>query len=618
MRPAATLRLPAPYPPIERHGVVGDRRTAALVAADSTVDWLCLPAYDGAPLFGSLLDSERGGWWRLGQASGTLGRQRYRDSSAVLITTWSDDRGVLELTDAMAWPWDDRTAADGGADGRVLLRRLRCLRGEADCVLDLCPRPDFAPGTISPSAGGVVISLGDGGHVDLWASQPVAIEGERAVTRVRLAAGEELWAILSTGEETQTAWTGERAETELRRAVDYWHSWSDCLDVQGPRAEQIRRSALTVHLLSYAPTGSPVAAPTTSLPERIGADRNWDYRYAWVRDASLAVATLARLGETASGLRYMDCLTSYRSSTESPLQIVYGVDGSTDLPVRERNDLAGYRGSRPVRFGNRACGQRQLDSLGFFVECALTYLQQGGVWRDRFWITVRRAADYTARTWREPDSGIWELDVERHFISSMVMSWVVLDRAVKIAGATGHAAETDGWCDEMTRIHASVMDRGWSDRLGAFRQHTDADTLDASALLIPVMGFLPADHPRVRATTECIIERLTIDGFVHRYEAADSSSDDDEPLPVGEFEGAFLPCTFWLATALTLDGRIDEAEAIVQRVESLAGELGLFAEEVDARSGRFLGNTPLLFSQTEYVRAIQALDHERRQDVDTP
>ncbi len=589
-----------------------------LVAADGTVDWLCLPSYAGATLFGSLLDSDRGGWWRLGPASSAFGHQRYLDNSAVLLTTWSESGCVLELTDAMAWPWDDREARDGGEDGRVLLRRLCCLAGEADCVFDLCPRPDFAAGTMTSSRDRLTLPLGADSPVDLWASQPVTIEGECAEARFRLAAGEEMWAVLSTGEEIETTWSVEGVTAELRRVVDYWHTWSERLDVRGSRAERIRRSALMVHLLSYAPTGSPVAAPTTSLPERIGADRNWDYRYAWVRDASLAVATLARLGETESGLRYMDCLTTYPSSTESPLQIVYGVDGTTDLPVRERHDLAGYRGSKPVRIGNRACGQRQLDSLGFFVECALTYLQQGGVWRDSFWTTVRRAADYTVRTWQEPDSGIWELAVERQFISSMVMSWVVLDRAIKIADATDHAAETDGWRDEMTRIHATVMDRGWSDRLGAFRQHAGADTIDASALLIPVMGFLPADHPRVRATTECIIERLTIDGLVHRYEAADSPSDDDEPLPVGEFEGAFLPCTFWLVTTLTLDGRIDEAEAILQRVEALAGELGLFAEEVDARSGGFLGNTPLLFSQTEYVRAIQALDHARQQVVRTP
>jgi GH15 family glucan-1,4-alpha-glucosidase len=348
------------------------------------------------------------------------------------------------------------------------------------------------------------------------------------------------------------------------------------------------------------------------LPERIGGDRNWDYRYSWVRDAALSVAILSRLGHTAASRRYMDCLTTYRSSTDSPLQVVYGIDGTLDLPEQKRWDLAGYAGSRPVRVGNRACSQRQLDSLGFFTDSALTYLENDGEWTAEHWDMVRRAADYTAANWQQPDSGIWEKLEERHFVSSKVMSWVALDRAVTIAQRTGQAPP-EHWRSALKTIHAEVMDRGWSERRQSFLQAYDGDELDASALLIPIMGFLPVDHSRVVATVDRIVDELAIDGFVHRYTPA-----TDEP-PLGEFEGAFLPCTFWLATVLAMAGQTGEARTILARAEAIADELGLFAEEVDVATRSFLGNTPLLFAHAEYVRAVIAIAGGRlEQGTDVP
>lgn len=340
-----------------------------------------------------------------------------------------------------------------------------------------------------------------------------------------------------------------------------------------------------------------VAAPTTSLPERIGGDRNYDYRHSWVRDASLSMATLGSLGDTPSAERYMGWLARRNSSTESPLQVVYRVAGGTELDQRERTDLEGYRGSLPVRFGNRAAAQRQLDWLGFLAECALVYLEQGGTWYGECWRTVRSAAEYTAANWHKPDHGIWELSEQRHYVSGKVMSWVALDRALRIAERTGRTDETDNWSDTRGRIYAEVMDRGWSERMGAFRQHYESDRLDAAALLIPITGCLPPDHPRVLSTIERIEEQLTTDGLVHRFPP------DDGVLSLSDFEGAFLPCTFWLAVAYAMAGNVERAERILERCESLAGGLGVFAEEVDVRSGAFLGNTPLLFSQVEYVRA---------------
>jgi GH15 family glucan-1,4-alpha-glucosidase len=316
---------------------------------------------------------------------------------------------------------------------------------------------------------------------------------------------------------------------------------------------------------------------------------------------------LSLLGDTSASRRYIDCLATYRTSTDSPLQVVYGIDGQLDLPERERHDLAGYDASRPVRFGNAACGQRQLDSLGFFIGSALVFLKRGGAWQEEHWEMVRRAAEYTVANWSQLDSGVWEMRTAAHFVSSKVMSWAALDGATKIAARLGRdEPAVRSWKATMTAIHAEVMERGWSERRGAFRQHYDADAIDASALLIPLTRFLSVDHPRVLATIDRILEKLTIDGHVHRYDPREIPNPKD--YAVGEFEGAFVPCTCWLATALAMAGRTGEAETILAGIETAAGPLGLLAEEVDTQSGSFLGNFPLVFSHAEYIRAALALD----------
>ena len=601
-----------PYPPLGQHGVIGDRRTAALVAADGTLNWLCLPHYDGPPLFAALLDARAGGFWRAGPARPVFGQQRYVENSAVLRTRWTTADWELELTDAMAWPWDNRAGDEGGGDGRVMLRRLRCLRGLAPVAVAILPRDDFAaPPRIARTPDGATFTLRER-PLTIWTSRPAAIEPDRIDVSAALQPGDELWSVLAWGEEQPRPWTPQRATALLEETDRFWRAWVGALNFPAATGHRLRRSAITVHLLSYAPTGSPVAAPTTSLPERLGGDRNWDYRYAWVRDAALSVAALARCGELTAARRYMDCLTSYESSTDSPLQVVYGVDGALDLPEHKRWDLAGYAGSRPVRIGNRACAQRQLDSLGFFNDCAFTYLDSGGEWRDEHWDMVHRAADYTLAHWRQPDSGIWELVEEAHYVSGKVMSWVALERAATIACRLGHEKAAAPWRAALAEIHAEVMDRGWDETRQTFRQRYDGDNLDASALLIPIVGFLPVDHPRVAATVDRIVAELTVDGFVHRF-----FPDPAEP-PLAHFEGAFLPCTFWLATVFAMAGRHDEAEAILAKADAIAGELGLFAEQVDVRSRAFLGNTPLLFSHAEYARAVLAI-HETasRQDSES-
>src|SRR5579859_5427164 len=596
-------RLPfIPYPPIEQHGVIGDRRTAALVAADGTLDWLCLPDYDGESLFASLLDARKGGYWRFGPAIPAPGHQRYLEESAALVTTWAARESELELTDLMAWPQDERPSST--SDSRVVLRRLRCVRGEGACSLLIYPRTNFVrAASVMQVSGGLELRVG-GYRLGLWSTQPLQVDATGAHAYFRLRAGEEAWAIITQGEWPE-AWSLPRAQSALRETMDYWQHSLDNLSYEGPRRAQARRSAMVLHLLNYAPDGSLVAAPTTSLPERIGGHRNYDYRFAWVRDASLSLAALSLLGDTDTATRYLDWLTGLGSLTDMPLQPMYGLSGGLDLEEHERTDAYGYRGSQPVREGNRAYLQHQRGSLGYLIDCAELHLREGGSWKESYWELIRKVADYMAANWQRPDSGIWELPAEAHYVSSKVLDWVGLDRAIKIAERTGHQRETDGWQRVMRQMYAEVMERGWSERLGAFRQHYDGEGLDASVLLIPVTGFLPSDHPRVISTVKRIEEALMIDGFVYRFQPGETPGYGD--VPVGEFEGAFLPCTFWLATTYAMMGRLDDADEILAQAERVAGDVGLFAEEVDARTGHFLGNTPLLFSQMEYVRSIVTL-----------
>jgi GH15 family glucan-1,4-alpha-glucosidase len=470
------------------------------------------------------------------------------------------------------------------------------------------PRNDFDPSApLQWTSLGVTTSVA-GRSLALWTCHDVQTSPEGVSLQANLAAGQEYWSVLSWGEEDQRPWSASRAAAEMATATGYWQDWVKSLPHPAADLRQHRCHALILKLQTYAPTGSPVAAPTSSLPERLGGDRNWDYRYAWVRDAALCVSVLSQIGDLETGRRYMDCLATYGSSTESPLQVVYGVDGELSLPEHKRWDLAGYRESRPVRTGNRACGQRQLDSLGFFADSALTYLQCGGEWTEDHWTMVRRAADYTMDHWQLPDSGLWELLEERHYVSSKVMSWVALNRAMSIAERIGVTAGVDEWRHARDDIHADVLRNGWSATRQAFTACYEDDSLDASALLIPLMGFLPVDHPQVTATVERIQAELSVDGFVYR-------SRNRIDGPVGDREGAFLPCSCWLAMVLAMSNRLEEAQDILDQVASLAGDVGILSEQVDPADRTLLGNLPLVFTHAEYLHACLILQKQREAEA---
>ncbi len=571
-----------PYPAGRQHGLIGDRRTAALVAADGTIDWMCLPDYDGEPLFGALLDARRGGFWRLGPARLVQARQQYEGATAILTTTWTLPEGRLELTDAMLWPETQRPT--GLNDARAVLRRLRCLEGQVDCVSSLsasarAPQPP-----------------------QIWSTRPLP-----AQARFRMQVGEELWAVVWCGDVAH--WSEARCREELDVVRGFWRRFVRRVRHAGPRRTEVLRTAVTIHLLAYAPSGAAVAAPTTSLPERIGGTWNADYRLSWIRDASLSMSALSTLGDPESAGRYLDWLAG-RGTKDALRQPVFGLRGSAEKPQRNRDDLAGYRGSRPVRMGNHAYEQRQFGSLGFMADCVLTYVQAGGEWKHEHWDMICQAADHAAEVWREPDNSLWELADRRPYVMSRVMSWVALDRASRLAERAGHAAPAS-WARAMEDIRADVLERGWSDRLNAFRQSYDGDALDAAALLIPLFGFLPFDDERVRRTIDAIAERLTIDDFVFRFDPDETPGLSGEP-PLGEYEGAFVPCTLWMAAAQAGLGHVDQAEKILAQLDRLVGPLGLLPEGIDPRDGAFRGNLPLLFSHAAYLRACQALAHAVR------
>jgi GH15 family glucan-1,4-alpha-glucosidase len=588
---------PGLYPPIGELGVVSDRRTAAVISADGTVQWFCLPNYDGVPIFACLLDVTRGGYWRLGPANIGVGRQCYMTGTNVLVTSWQSAESELELTDAMLSP--EHSRVDGEAQ-RTLLRRLRCRRGSVPCFMELAPCDHLASDSVTSSVlqgSGLRIA---GWALGLWTSRPWEAIEDRVCAAFRLSSGDEFWAILGLANDI-ACWSVQRAEQGLDDTIRYWRRWSGRYSCDGPRKSGIIRSALAIELLSYAPTGAPIAAATSSLPERIGGERNYDYRYAWIRDASMAIATLSVIGDLKSAERYLSWLSGLDSSTEMPLQVLYRVGGGTDIAERERGDIAGYCSSRPVRFGNNAYRQRQIDCFGYLADCAVIYLLRGGRWAPEYWQLICRIADYTVENWCKPSNGIWERDEQRHFVTSKVMSWTTLKRALDFAERTGADGRFRQWRAALIEIHADVMEHGWSDELQAFRQHYGADTLDAATLLIPLMGFLEPAHPRVIATVRRIEQDLMIDGLVYRFRPEKSD------LPMGRFEGAFLPCCFWLAAVYAMMERPEDAEAMLRRVEALAGGSGLLSEEAASGSGMLLGNIPMIFSHAEYARAALQL-----------
>ena len=593
--------------PIADYALLSDCRSAALVSRAGSIDWLCFPRFDGPSVFARLLD-DQAGHWSIHAVGTSKASRRYIEGTMVLETTFRTPAGSAVLVDAMAIGRNERGHELGVDSPGVLLRSVSCESGTVEIELEYAPR--FEYGLIFPRLrqiqGGLVAR---GGADVLVLSSPMVLQVEGSIARARftLHAGEQV----SFAQQHRASWEGAPQVCTPASILDYlhdtivgWRTWSDLHQrYEGPWRDLVHHSGRVLQALMFRPTGAIVAAPTTSLPESIGGERNWDYRYTWVRDASLTLEALwvaACPDEAYWFFAWMAGSVAAQIRRGVELQIMFGVGGEHDLSERTLSHLAGWRNSRPVRVGNGAWNQRQLDVYGELLSAARLLRNQLSGLDEVTRTFLVEVADAAAACWQEPDQGIWEVrGGPRDFLYSKLMCWVALDCAIELADTMNAHDRIDGWTATREQIRVAILTRGWSEKAGAFTQAFGSDDLDASALRMPIVGFLPATNPRMRATIDAIAERLTdAHGLVYRYRASDGLA--------GE-EGTFLLCTFWLARALALAGEIERAKATFERAVAYVNDVGLLAEEVDPATGELLGNFPQAFSHTGLVNAAWAI-----------
>jgi alpha,alpha-trehalase len=593
--------------PIGDYGLLSDCRSAALVSRAGSVDWLCCPRFDAPAVFARILDAD-GGHFAIRPAGDFHASRAYLGQTMALETTFRADAGIAVLTDAMAMGQGDRGHDLGSGSPGVLLRRLRCTQGKLDVDVTYAPRPEY--GLIYPIlevVTGGIATRGGASRLLLSAPADFQVEGATATVRLHLAAGQTASFALQHGQLSEpplAAWDAEEIAARLEDTLEGWRSWSALHQAyQGPWRELVLHSGRVLQALTFQPTGAIVAAPTTSLPEAIGGERNWDYRYTWVRDASLTMDALwvaACPHEAGKFFAFLADTAASQLRRGADLQIMFGVGGEHDLSERELPHLAGWRASRPVRVGNGAWNQRQLDVYGELLSAAQRLAGQLGdldVVTQQF---LAAAADTAASRWQEKDQGIWEIrGAPRDFLYSKLMCWAALDRAITLAPQLGAADQTGKWAAARDKIRAAILEHGWNEQAGAFTQAFGSEDLDASGLMLAITGFLPGDDPRMKATVDAIAARLADDrGLVYRYLAHDG-------LAGGE--GTFLLCTFWLAHAQALAGELDQATATFERAVAAINDVGLLAEEVDPGSGEMIGNFPQAFSHIGLINAAWAI-----------
>jgi GH15 family glucan-1,4-alpha-glucosidase len=596
--------------PLEDYALLSDRHGAALVARDGAVDWLCLPRFDSPAVLAALLD-EGAGSWVLRPAHGTPVSRCYLDETMVLESTFRGPDGVLVLTDALATGRCADPHRLGAASPHLLVRGAACTEGSVELTLDFRPRPEY--GLVVPLVtaceGGATVRGGPD-HLTLSAPCPVTVSSGAVSATLRLTAGDRVHFGLHRGAlagPQPRMWEQWELADLLAGTIEAWRAWSaEHQAYEGPWRELVHHSGRVLQALSYQPSGAIVAAATTSLPEEVGGGRNWDYRYSWVRDAAMTMDALWVAACPDEADEFFGYVSTAAASgwAGSHLQIMYGVGGEHDLTERELPHLSGWRDSRPVRVGNDAWRQPQLDVYGELLDTAARFEDQLADMGRAQRMFLAGLADTAADRWERPDHGIWEVRGEpQHFLHSKLMCWVALDRAVRLAGRLEADEEQAArWRAGRDRIRAAIEERGWSAQAGAFTQAFGTPALDASALMLPISGFLPADDPRVLATIEKVAESLSDGrGIVHRYRT------DDGTDGVDGGEGGFLLCTFWLAQAQAMAGRTDQARATLDRAAGHANDVGLLSEQVDPADGRMLGNLPQAFSHIGLVNAAWAL-----------
>jgi pentatricopeptide repeat protein len=600
------------YLPIAEHGMVGDLHTIALVGTDGTIDWYCCPAFDAPSVFGAILDKDKGGFYALRPTGEWESKQLYFPDTNVLITRFFTPGGVGEVQDFM--PIEDQPDMQ---HRHRLLRRVVVVRGAVDFELKVQPRFDYAreehevelhPHGVLFRAPSLSLAL-EGAIAKTMHGPERTLErrGAGIAARFTVHAGEAQTFVLERVAEDHIARAYSERETlvAFEATVAFWRRWLDRSRYRGRWREMVHRSALTLKLLTYKPTGALVAAPTTSLPEQIGGERNWDYRYTWIRDASFSIHALLGLGffdEAQAFLRWLRGRIDEASQKDTTMQVMYRVDGAADLHEEVLDHLEGYKGSRPVRIGNGAADQLQLDIYGEAIESIYFADRQNLEMGYDGWRHLTEAVDRLCEMWDQPDDGIWETrGGRRNFVYSRVQSWVAFDRAIRLANNRGRPADVRRWADNRDAVYRQVMDRGWSPREEAFVQYYGSDVLDAALLIMPMTDFVSPSDPLWQSTLHAIDRHLVSDSLVYRY--------DPEASPDGlrGSEGTFSMCTFWYVDALARSGRLDEARLVFDKMLTYSNHAGLFAEEIGPR-GEQLGNFPQAFSHVGLINAAVNLD----------
>jgi GH15 family glucan-1,4-alpha-glucosidase len=591
------------YLPVAEHGLIGDLHTVALVGTNGTIDWHCSPSFDAPSIFGSLLDADRGGSFELAPAVQAKSRQFYLPDTNGLITRFSAPDGVAEIQDFMP------VGSAAEPERHRLIRRALCVRGAMPFRARVAPRFNYGMDRheLTKTPAGVIFTA-PGLTMSLTATVPVELDDRDVTAAFTLSEGQSALFALdeASGGAAPRPCPGHEAQRLADATIDFWRSWLSASQYRGRWREMVNRSALTLKLLTYAPTGAIVAAPTTSLPEQIGGERNWDYRYVWVRDAAFCVYALLRLGFTSEADAFMGFTLAHASTIAAnaagPLHVMYGIDGRTDLPELELPHLAGHRGSQPVRIGNAAAGQLQLDIYGELMDSVYLYDRWHQPISSARWDVIITRTDWLCEHWDQPDEGIWETrGGPKKFLYSQLMCWVAIERAIRLATRRGLPADLGRWRRVRDVIYRRIMDRGWSERLQAFAQYEGADVLDASVLLMPLVKFISPTDPKWLSTLDALTASLVSDSLVYRYDPHTS------PDGVRGEEGTFSACSFWYVEALTRAGRLEEARLAFEKMLTHANHVGLYAEQI-SRTGDQQGNFPQALTHLALISAAFNLD----------
>ena len=607
------------YKQIDDYGLIGDMHGSALVSSDGSIDWCCMPRFDSPALFSRTLDSYKGGFYKLAPAKFSSSIRRYLPNTNVLETSFTTSTSTGVLIDFMPVHRHVIMSRESleVTDSQRVVRILHCTKGRLDFEMDCYPKFDY--GTIVPHASlsSPTTGMAHGGseEVSVYCSSQLTVVNDGFRSRGVIFEGEKIYSTVSNQvsfSRRSEPLTPAELDEELADTTAFWEDWAAQCTFQGEHREAVLRSALTLKALTYAPSGALVAAPTTSLPEVIGGERNWDYRYTWIRDATFAIYALSIIGYTGEARAFKNWLEWSTSGRARDLQVMYGLGGERRLTETKIPELEGYMNSKPVRIGNGAYDQFQLDIYGEIMDSAHIFRKFGGAVDADYWEYLRRVVNFVIDHWREPDEGIWETRGGRqHFVFSKVMCWVAMDRAIKAATDLKLPGDIEAWEKVRDEICNDVMSKGYSQERQAFVQSYGSDNLDAANLMLPLVGFIPATDPMMRSTIKATQKELTNkQGFVYRYRKFDDGLNGSE--------GSFIICTFWLADNLIHLGQIDEARVLLDSLLNCANDLGLLSEEYDSATGNMLGNFPQAFSHLALINTAVQLQQATHSAVATP